>query len=158
MLKSSTWKNGFRYSHLLLLMVSLAAGCAAPRFRPVFEGTRWRLTEFDGRTVSALGVSAPIDLQLDPATHLVSGSSGVNRIAGSYQIAGNRISLGPFIGTRMAGTPEAMKFESDYLNVLGKIDEWSLTDGKLELRAGPEIMATYLPVPPTSSGVASPAQ
>ena len=134
------------YLNLATPLTVIGSGGGAPVPNPSFS------------TVSALGLSAPIDLQLDPATHRVSGSSGVNRIAGSYQIAGKRISFGPFIGTRMAGTPEAMKFESDYLNVLGKIDEWSLTDGKLELRAGPEIMATYLPVPPTSSGVASPAQ
>ncbi len=158
MLKISELKSFVRFVNTLLFLSALAVGCATQQFRPVFEGTRWRLTEFDGRNISALGISAPVELQLDPATHRVSGSSGVNRIAGTYQIAGKRISFGPLIGTRMAGTPEAMRFESDYLTVLGKIDEWSLTDGKLELRAGPEIMATYLPIPPPGSVDASPAQ
>lgn len=158
MLKFAQFQNVFHLPSLLALILALAAGCATPQFQPVFEGSRWRLVDFDGQTLSALGVPTSVELQLDPTTHRVTGTSGVNRIAGTYQIAGKRISFGPVISTRMAGTPEAMKFEADYLNVLGKIDEWSLTDGKLELHAGPQIMATYLPVPPLASGTVVPAQ
>ena len=151
MLKFARSQNLFHLPSFLALILALAAGCATPQFQPVFEGSRWRLVDFDGQTLSSMGMPTSVELQLDPATHRVTGTSGVNRIAGTYQIAGKRISFGPMISTRMAGTPEAMKFEADYLNVLGKIDEWSLTDGKLELRSGPEVMATYLPAPPTGT-------
>lgn len=144
---SSHWLPGFS---LVLLLASLLVGCATGG-KPVavtLEGTKWQLVELNAEAVPESLASRPIDLQLDPNTHQVSGSSGVNRVAGGYQVAGKRISLGPLMGTRMAGTPQAMAFEAEYLKVLGRVDEWAIVDGRLELHAGQEPVAIYRPVFP----------
>ncbi len=136
---------------LTCVVGALLTGCATSREvvdKPL-EGTKWRLSQLNGAAVPAILASRPVDLQFDAAQHQVSGSSGVNRIAGSYQLAGKRLSLGPLISTRMAGTPEAMAFESAYLKALGRVDEWVVVDGKLELLAGPEAVAAYMPWPET---------
>jgi len=132
---------------LAVILGALLMGCATGRemAAPPLEGTKWQLSQLNGSPVPAFLASRPVDLQLDATQHRVSGSSGVNRVAGSYQIAGKRISLGPLMGTRMAGPPEAMEFESAYLKALGRVDEWAMVDGHLELRAGPETVAVYLP-------------
>lgn len=140
---------GFRSGWWILCFTAFLLGCATGTgpAAPTLESTNWKLLELNGKEVPGLFSERPILFQLDGAARRVSGSSGVNRFAGNYEIAGKRIKLGPLMGTRMAGVPEAMDFETAYLTALDRVDEWSITDRKLELRAGQEILAVYLPVP-----------
>jgi len=44
----------------------------------------------------------------------VSGTTGVNRFTGSYELEPEQVSLGALAGTRMAGSPEAMDQEQRF--------------------------------------------
>ncbi|MFN7022434.1 MAG: META domain-containing protein [Phycisphaerales bacterium] len=61
----------------------------------------------------------------------VSGYSGVNRLAGGFDVAKaaeGKLGLGNLASTRMAGPPEAMKVESMFTGLLGKVDGFTFTD------------------------------
>jgi heat shock protein HslJ len=63
-------------------------------------------------------------------TNRVSGLAGVNRYSGEATLTGNDgIAFGPMIATKMAGPPDAMLLESNFLDALGSV-------ARIEYRAG----------------------
>jgi lactoylglutathione lyase len=58
-------------------------------------------------------------LRLEEGT--ASGSAGVNRYSGAYALDGDRLTVGPLVTTRMAGPPEAMHAEQEFLASLARI-------------------------------------
>jgi len=77
-------------------------------------GTDWHATELDGR---------PLPEQVRPSLRFgddgrLSGSAGVNRIIGGYQLGEGVIDFGQLATTLMAGPPEAMAIERRVLTVL----------------------------------------
>src|SRR5687767_14792975 len=95
----------------------LVAGCVSSAEQaPVpLVDTEWTLRELNGKPMSAgANVRGPT-LKLDSATKRVSGHSGVNRYAGGYELDGAKLKFGSTMGTRMAGPPEAMEMEKDFL-------------------------------------------
>lgn len=49
----------------------------------------------------------------------VSGSTGINRLAGDYALVGGVLIVGPLALTRMAGPPDRMELESAVVAALG---------------------------------------
>jgi heat shock protein HslJ len=78
----------------------------------------WQVSSLDAGEVGDVGESAPT-LVLDPGG-TVSGSTGVNRFRGTYELAEGFLELGPLVTTRMTGTPEAMEVERLFLAVLAE--------------------------------------
>src|SRR5215218_813087 len=77
-------------------------------------GTDWQATELDGR---------PLPQQVRPSLRFgddgrLSGSAGVNRITGAYQLGDGVIDFGQLATTLMAGPPEATAIERRVLSVL----------------------------------------
>ncbi len=81
------------------------------------------LTRPDGWQVASIDAADVADpaptLVLDPGG-TVSGSSGVNRFRGTYELAESMLEIGPLVTTRLAGTPEAMEVEHLFLTVLAE--------------------------------------
>ena len=100
------------------------------------EGTEWTLSEINGKAVSAAANVRVPTLKLDAATKRVSGNSGVNRYSGGYELEGTTLKFGGTMGTRMAGPPEAMELEKSFLDALGKVREWRVKKGELDLTDG----------------------
>ena len=63
----------------------------------------------------------------------VSGSGGINRLTGAYQLEGARLTIGPVATTKMAGRPDQMEGEQRFLADLGRVTRWSVDDGNLVL-------------------------
>jgi copper homeostasis protein (lipoprotein) len=125
---------------LVLGMVAcvLVAGCVSSAEGPAVpvEGREWTLMALNGKAVSAgPNLRAPT-MKLDGATKRVSGQSGVNRYSGAYELEGEKLKFGDTMGTRMAGSPEAMEMEKDFLAGMGKVSGWRVVKGELELRDG----------------------
>ena len=77
-----------------------------PPLVPLLD-TDWQATELDGR---------PLPGQVRPSLQFgadgrLSGSAGVNRIIGGYQLGDGVIDFGQLATTLMAGPPEAMAIE-----------------------------------------------
>jgi heat shock protein HslJ len=89
------------------------------------DTSRELLTRADGWQVSSIDSevldtdeSAPT-LILDP-DGTVTGSTGVNRIRGTYELAESILEIGPLASTRVAGSGEAMEVEHHFLAVLAE--------------------------------------
>ena len=79
-------------------------------------GTEWRVEEIASRGVLD-DVHPTIRFGDDGR---VSGSTGVNRFTGTYELDGEQLTVGPLATTRMAGPPAAMDQEQRFLAVLGQ--------------------------------------
>jgi lactoylglutathione lyase len=92
-------------------------------------GSDWILEGGSGQT-----------LRLEEGT--ASGGAGVNRYSGAYELDEGRLTFGPLVTTRMAGTPEAMEAEQEFLASLASIATAALADDTLVLgdAVGKEIL------------------
>ena len=114
--------------------ISLSSDTACPP-RPAavaLQGTYWKLDKLRGSAiVQTRGQSEP-HLVLQAAKSRVSGSSGCNRLAGTYLLKGNRLKL-----TRLAvaGKPcrDGEKQAQAFATALRQVVSWRVTDGRLLL-------------------------
>ena len=79
-------------------------------------------------------------MRFDAAGGRLSGSGGCNRITGSYQLDGDRLTFGPIASTRMA-CPEAMDQEQAFLKALAAVRSYRIPGGTLELLDGSNVVA-----------------
>jgi heat shock protein HslJ len=113
----------------------------APAFAPLdagaaddatLENTSWKLIRLGNSSVSAPAPQREAYFLLDPSNHRVSGSSGCNRLMGSYELNGEQLKFGQMAGTRMA-CKEGMDTEQAFLQSLGQVSKWKITGQSLEL-------------------------
>lgn len=92
------------------------------------DGTSWTLVE-------GTDITIPDDTEMTIAFEAgrTSGSGGCNRFMGSYDQAGEQISLGRLASTRMACAEEVMSAERAYLSALESVTSSSATGGVLVL-------------------------
>jgi heat shock protein HslJ len=97
----------------------------------------WNLSKLGGVDVGSLlpaGAKVPsLNFAQDGK---VSGFSGVNRLASSLdlgKLAKGEFSMAPAASTRMAGPPESMKVEDQFLAALGKATGYKLDGNSLSL-------------------------
>lgn len=96
------------------------------------ENTYWKLTRLgDGPVPVAPQPRAP-HLILHPRSHGVSGSGGCNRLIGSYELEGERLTFGQLASTRMA-CAEGMQLEAAFLAALEKVRSWNIVGRHLDL-------------------------
>lgn len=60
------------------------------------------------------------------------GSGGCNRIMGSYQLEGKKISFGKVAMTKIA-CPEGMRQEQEFTATLARVRSWKITGQHLDL-------------------------
>jgi putative lipoprotein len=119
------------------LLLRRASGTSAIPSRPnpgsaPLENTYWKLTSLGGSPIVTASSQREAHLILQPANRRVTGSGGCNRLSGSYQVNGDRISLGRVASTMMACV-DGMKSEKDFLKALGRVNRWRISGQRLEL-------------------------
>jgi heat shock protein HslJ len=106
------------------------------------ENTYWKLTHLGDTPVTASRGQEP-HLILNSANRAVGGSGGCNRLAGNYELKGDRLSLGKLISTLMA-CDEGMETESGFLGALRRVNRWRIAGPELELLdAGGNVVARF---------------
>ena len=92
------------------------------------SGNEYTLVEDD----NSFAISNPITIKFE--NDKISGSAGINKFFGGYEMdeEGN-ITTKPFISTRMAGSPELMARENEFLSEISKIKNISTKDNTLVL-------------------------
>jgi heat shock protein HslJ len=135
----------------LLLLAILMPGCKTPAEPPApalsLTNTAWTLTDLNGAPLAATdGLTTPT-LTLDAASKRASGTSGINRFSGAFELQGAQLKFGPLMGTRMAGPPKAMATESAYLAALAKVDAWRIHEAKLELLGSETVLLRFTAEP-----------
>ncbi len=123
-------------SAFVFLAAVLLASCqAADDARPAatITGRTWTLTALNGKPLALAANQRVPTLELQGDTPRVAAFGGVNRLNGTYTLAGQALSIGALVATRMAGSQEAMATEATFSRVLGGVQGWSVVDGQLEL-------------------------
>jgi putative lipoprotein len=118
------------------------AGASRTATEPL-ENTYWKLMRLGDAPVTMAPRQREPHLILNSMARRVGGSGGCNHLAGSYEVKGDRLSLGPTTTTLMACT-EGMETEKAFLDVLEKVSGWRITGQQLELLdAGGNVVARF---------------
>jgi heat shock protein HslJ len=96
------------------------------------ENTYWKLMHLGDAPVTVASRQAEPHLIINSLTRRAGGSGGCNRFGGSYELNGDRLSLGPMAATMMA-CAEGTGTEKAFLEALGRVSGWRITGQQLEL-------------------------
>lgn len=108
------------------------------------EGTRWLLSELEGRAPAPTGDRPAPDLTLAAGVMRAQGSTGCNRFTGSYEIGGAALRFGPAATTRMAcPAPGVMEQEQRFLEALRLTTAYRIEGDVLTLLAGERVLARF---------------
>jgi copper homeostasis protein (lipoprotein) len=106
--------------------------CGARFSTEPLENTYWKLTRLGNAPVHVAERQREPFIVLNTAMRRAQGSGGCNRLAGSYTVAGDRLSFGGMVGTRMACS-EGKETEAAFLQALARAERHRLTRHHLEL-------------------------
>ncbi|MCU0707556.1 MAG: amidohydrolase family protein [Pirellula sp.] len=101
-------------------------------------GKEWTLVWLNGKPVSA---PKPPTMKFERGRVSIFG--GVNRLSGSYALAGESVTLGELISTRMAGPPDAMELESQFAKIMSSVDGFHVRGDDLELLTAGQVVAKF---------------
>jgi putative lipoprotein len=107
-------------------------GGAGERSDEPLENTYWKLTELGGGPVVVAERQREPHFILHPAAKRVSGSGGCNRLTGSYDLEGDRLSFRQMAGTIMA-CAQGMETEKKFLAALQQASMAKIERQRLEL-------------------------
>lgn len=95
------------------------------------SGTAWVLTgsTLTGRSADQAEITAEF------SDEQISGQAPVNRFMAGYEVQGETIEFGNVAATLMAGPQGQMDLETEFFEVLGSVDSYSLAEDSLVLRA-----------------------
>jgi len=111
-----------------------------PELPPMLADTSWEVVSMPGAS-SLVGLRGPLAMSFERGGR-AAGNSGVNRFGASAEVDGDRLRFGHAISTRMAGPPEAMALEADFLGRLQRAASWRIEGDRLRLLddTGAELM------------------
>jgi len=96
------------------------------------DNREWALVGL-GEVTAPLGAGGrPATLQFDPIGGRAAGFAGCNRYSAGYALAGDSLTFGPAISTKMA-CAEGDELERGYLAMLPAIRSYALSDSTLTL-------------------------
>jgi heat shock protein HslJ len=105
---------------------------------PGLEGITWELYELRG---------VPMEFDRSLTVRFEAGNvqafGGVNRMAGSFELAEGRLKIGSLRTTRMAGPPELMELEQTFADTLAAADGCQIENRELCLLEGAEAIARF---------------
>jgi len=101
----------------------------------------WELMELEGNKLEL--PSRMPTLKLSGEGNRIEGFGGVNRFGGTYAFSAPHIQIDPGAMTMMAGTPEAMRLESRFVQVLPRVNRLIMEEGELLLQRGEKVLARF---------------
>ncbi len=142
---NSRWEphNGLR---TVLILAALAGGCAgnpvqsdnptAPSSpsRPALLGTTWTAIEIDGQAIDGVESQRRPNILLSSDGNRVSGSTGCNRISGTFAQEGNTLRFGALAMTRVACVPDRSATENAFTAAMEATASHAIENQTLELR------------------------
>ena len=106
------------------------------------EDTEWKLIEVGGMPAEK-GGGPGANLTLHAGDKRISGSSGCNRLVGSYALSGDSLHFKPMAMTRMACREPLMKQEQALADAFAATNGYKLVGNTLELRDGERVLARF---------------
>lgn len=114
--------------------------------------TSWRLDAMPGAAIETTGPRGAPTLRFDAGAR-ASGDAGVNRFGARLDAGAGWLRVSAPMLTRMAGPPEAMALESEFLGRLARAGHWRVDADRLRLldAAGGELMSLRRAAPERGS-------
>ena len=153
-------KHNFLSSIFITSLALFFAACSGSKKTTMPEGTNklpaegmdilsagdWKLSELEGTFIPLNSTAMLSFIAGDKNT--VAGNAGCNRLTGSFELpAKNNIKFSPLATTRMACFDQkTSETEAKFLAALAKVTSWSVTDGKLSLTDGANVLAKFNPL------------
>ncbi len=122
------------------IAMSILVSCS-PKMSPDngWSGSKWVVIQLNGNPVQTSGSDRDAHIQFMPDQKRYSGTSGCNRMTGSYEIDNKRkIKFGDAAITKMAC--EDMAFENSFLSALKSVDNYVSEENTLLLKSGERVV------------------
>ena len=105
---------------------------------PSLDGREWSLVDLKDKPAPTGAGGRPATIMFDTAAHRASGFAGCNRYGAEFETAGDGLTFGPAMATKMACS-EGDELERQYLAVLPEVTSFAVADSMLTLSgaAGP---------------------
>ena len=115
------------------------------------EVMHWGLHTLAGEFAPLAADGRQVDIRFLPKEGRAAGFSGCNRFTGSYTVSdvsanSGALTFGPIAGTRMACPQGRGDIEQPFLQTLGKVTAYRLTDNTLSFLSDNEVVATFKPM------------
>ncbi|WP_197038273.1 META domain-containing protein [Billgrantia saliphila] len=124
-----------RFATLLGSLAIVLAGCASmesPMHDEPLENTYWKLIRVGDVTAEAVDNQREAHFVLHAEENRLAGSTGCNRLAGSYRLENDSLRFGPLVTTRMACL-EGAETEQVFLGALEAATTWQIEGQALTL-------------------------
>jgi heat shock protein HslJ len=106
------------------------------------DNREWALVGL-GEVAAPLGAGGrPATIQFDPTTRRAAGFAGCNRYSAGYAVAGDSLTFGPALSTKMA-CADGDELERGYLAMLPAIRRYALSDSILTLSGSDGPLARF---------------
>ncbi len=120
-----------------------AAAPTSPQEGVSLDGTYWKLTEVAGKPAVAGIGGTEAHIILHASERRIAGSSGCNRIVGTYEQDGDALHFKPAGMTMMACSPAVMKQEQAFSAALQATSTYRISGRALELLNGKQVEARF---------------
>ena len=126
---------------LVIAAIVFALGCSSSRKATADLNGNWELVMFAAgtKTLDELFTMKRPELQLEDGR--VSGSTGCNRITGTYTVSGNTVQFGPNLALTKMGCPNYD--ENVFLEAFNKVNQYSIRNNQLQLMQDSTLLMTF---------------
>jgi putative lipoprotein len=107
------------------------------------EGTHWTATELSGKKVPPAEGRQAAYLQFSSEGHRITGSTGCNRLTGTYERADKSLKFNPLATTMMACIGPAADQEENFKSALGQTSRFLIIKDMLVLMNGQAVLAKF---------------
>jgi heat shock protein HslJ len=106
------------------------------------DGREWILESLGEAQAPAGAGGRTATIQFDPANLRASGFAGCNRYSATYTLAGDDLTFGPAMATKMA-CQDGDELERRYLAILPEVRSYALSDSTLTLSGAAGVLARF---------------
>lgn len=125
--------HGPRPTLIVEKFISIEPGqsCPAPSSTAQLEGTYWKFMTLDGKPIESPKGARELHIGLNSRTQRILGFPGCNRMSGSYQLNGDKITFSQMAGTMMA-CEHGMEIEQQIHGMFARVVAWKIAGETLQ--------------------------
>jgi len=126
---------------LILAVVVISISCGSSRKATAELNGNWELVMFpsSSKTLDELFTMKRPELQLEDGR--LSGTTGCNRLNGTYSVSGSNIQFGPNLALTKMGCPNYD--ENIFLEAFNKVNHYLLKNNELQLLQDSSVLMTF---------------
>ena len=130
-----------KFLSIIIAAATLLLSCSSSQKATTELNGNWELVMFPSgsKTLSEIFTMKKPELQLENGR--LSGSTGCNRINGTYSVSGNEIQFGPNLAMTKMGCPNYD--ENTFLDAFNKINRYEIKGNDLMLMQDSTLLMTF---------------